>query len=103
MKTAKPLDREALKDSTGVLTLTVKAKEVIDGVPGNDETTVSMAEATVTIKDVNDEPPAFNRREYSIEIPENILDGTPLPHMDMTVTDPDVVIISQPCGYFFFR
>ncbi|XP_015514773.1 cadherin-87A isoform X1 [Neodiprion pinetum] len=90
LRTAKPLDREALADSTGVLTLVVKAREVIDGVPGSDNLTVSSAEATVTIKDVNDEPPSFNRREYNIEIPENVPDGTPLPHLDMTVKDPDV-------------
>lgn len=94
LKTAKPLDREALADSTGVLTLIVKAREVIDGVPGSDNLTVSTAEATVTIKDVNDEPPSFNRREYNIEIPENVPDGTPLPHLDMTVKDPDVVRIT---------
>jgi len=74
-----------------VLTLIVKARELIDGIPGNDKLTVSTAEATVTIKDVNDEPPTFNRREYNIEIPENVPDGTPLPHLDMTVKDPDVV------------
>lgn len=98
LRTAKPLDREALQDSTGVLTLTVKAREVIDGVPGNDASTVSTAEATVTIKDVNDEPPSFNQREYNIEIPENVPDGTPLPHLDMTVKDPDVVNF---CSQFF--
>lgn len=91
LRTAKPLDREALENSTGVLTLIVKARELIDGIPGNDKLTVSTAEATVTIKDVNDEPPTFNRREYNIEIPENVPDGTPLPHLDMTVKDPDVV------------
>ena len=91
LRTAKPLDREALENSTGVLTFTVKAREIVDGVPGNDASTVSVAEATVTIKDVNDEPPTFNRKEYSISIPENIADGTPLPHLDMMVRDPDVV------------
>ncbi|XP_076686160.1 cadherin 87A isoform X2 [Andrena cerasifolii] len=90
LRTAKPLNREALKDSTGVLTLKVKARELIDGMPGSDDLTVSTAEATVTIKDVNDEPPTFNRREYNIEIPENVPNGTPLPHLDMTVKDPDV-------------
>lgn len=93
LRTAKPLDREALENSTGVLTLIVKARELIDGMPGNDKLTVSTAEATVTIKDVNDEPPTFNRREYNIEIPENVPDGTPLPHLDMTVKDPDVVSV----------
>lgn len=93
LRTAKPLNREALKDSTGVLTLEVRARELIDGMPGNDNLTVSTAEATVTIKDVNDEPPTFNRREYNIEIPENVPNGTSLPHLDMTVKDPDVVSI----------
>lgn len=51
---------------------------------------MATAEATVTIKDINDEPPQFNQREYFVEIPENIPDGTPLP-LDMTVKDPDVV------------
>jgi len=99
LRTAKPLDREALENSTGVLTLIVKARELIDGIPGNDKLTVSMAEATVTIKDVNDEPPTFNRREYNIEIPENVQDGTPLPHLDMTVKDPDVVS-TEPIHYY---
>lgn len=69
----------------------MQAREIIDGVPGDDESTVTTAEASVTIKDVNDEPPSFNRREYNIEIPENVPDGTPLPHLDMIVKDPDVV------------
>ena len=93
LRTAKPLDREALENSTGVLTFVVQTREVVDGQPGNDKSTVSTAEATVTIKDVNDEPPSFNRKEYSISIPENIADGTPLPHLDMMVRDPDVVSI----------
>lgn len=105
LRTAKPLDREALDDSTGVLTLKVKAREVVNGVPGNDDKTVSTADATVTIKDVNDEPPSFNRREYSIEIPENVPDGTPLPHLDMTVKDPDVVSFALQSAeiYFYFK
>lgn len=90
LRTAKPLDREALDNSTGILTLKIKARELINGEPGNDESTVSIAEATVTIKDVNDEPPKFNKIEYNIEIPENVPDGTPLPHLDMIVKDPDV-------------
>ncbi|XP_063989387.1 cadherin-87A isoform X2 [Diachasmimorpha longicaudata] len=95
LRTAKPLDREALEDSTGVLTLKIKAREVVNGIPGNDESTVSTANATVTIKDVNDEPPTFNKREYNIEIPENVPDGTLLPHLDMTVKDPDVGFNSE--------
>lgn len=64
---------------------------MIDGIPGNDLLTTSSAVASVTIKDVNDEPPRFNEREYRVSLPENIPHGTTLPNLDMTVTDPDVV------------
>ncbi|GFG39325.1 hypothetical protein Cfor_05830, partial [Coptotermes formosanus] len=90
LRTAKPLDKEALDDSTGVINITVRAREVVDGVPGNDPLTVTTKKGTVTIKDVNDEAPTFNNREYRIVIPENVPDGTPLPHLDMVVHDPDI-------------
>lgn len=93
VRTAKPLNREALQNSTGVLTFKVKAREVVNGQLGNDASTVTISEATVTIKDVNDEAPMFNKKEYSVSIPENIADGTSLPHLDMVVSDPDVVSI----------
>nr|CAD7588330.1 unnamed protein product [Timema genevievae] len=90
LRTAKPLDKEALSDSTGVISLTIRARELVDGVPGNDALTVTTADATVTIKDVNDEAPTFNNREYSTFIVENPPNGTPLPHLDMSVRDTDV-------------
>nr|CAD7443573.1 unnamed protein product [Timema bartmani] len=68
-----------------------QARELVDGVPGNDALTVTTADATVTIKDVNDEAPTFNNREYSTFIVENPPNGTPLPHLDMSVRDTDVV------------
>lgn len=46
---------------------------------------------TVTIRDVNDEAPSFNRREYSTSVPENVADGTPLGGLDLVVRDTDVV------------
>ncbi|KAL7306286.1 hypothetical protein TKK_0001717 [Trichogramma kaykai] len=90
LRTAKPLDREALDNSTGVLTFVVKAREIVDGQPADDEHSVSTIEATVTIKDVNDEPPTFNQKEYAVSIPENIANGTPLPHLNMIIRDPDI-------------
>lgn len=66
---------------------------MVDGYPSEDPLTSATAEATVTIRDVNDEPPSFDRKEYSVSIPENAANGTPLPHLDMTVTDSDVVCI----------
>ncbi|XP_045449394.1 cadherin-87A-like [Melitaea cinxia] len=90
LKTAKPLDREALADPSSPLNLTVRASEIVNGVPVVSDLTSSTATVTVTIKDVNDEPPRFNRREYSVGLPESLPPGTPLPNLDMVVTDTDV-------------
>lgn len=40
---------------------------------------------------MNDERPTFNKLEYYVSIPENLPEGSPLPNLDMTVTDSDVV------------
>lgn len=73
----------------------------MDGVKGDDPLTVTSVEATVTVKDVNDEPPSFNKREYYVEISENIVEGSPLPNLNMSVRDPDVV--SNGTFKFIFR
>ncbi|XP_022834034.1 cadherin-87A [Spodoptera litura] len=90
LRTAKPLDREALADPSSPLNLTVRATELVNGVPVISDLTSTLATVTITIKDVNDEPPRFNRREYFVEIPESLPVGTPLPNLDMVVTDTDV-------------
>uniref|UniRef100_A0A182QKL0 Cadherin domain-containing protein n=1 Tax=Anopheles farauti TaxID=69004 RepID=A0A182QKL0_9DIPT len=89
LRTAKPLDKEALPDDTGLIILTVKAREVVDGVPGNDNLTVATTQASITIRDVNDSPPMFNKTEYSVALSENTASGTPLP-LEISVRDPDV-------------
>ncbi|KAL0831734.1 hypothetical protein ABMA28_001276 [Loxostege sticticalis] len=90
LRTAKPLDREALADPSSPLNLTVRATEIVNGSPLYTDLTSTTATVTVTIKDVNDEPPRFNRREYFVEIPESLPVGTPLPNLDMVVTDTDL-------------
>ncbi|XP_055524329.1 cadherin-87A [Wyeomyia smithii] len=89
LRTAKPLDKEALPDDTGLIILTVKARELIDGAPGNDNLTVATTQASITIRDVNDSPPMFNKKEYFVSMSENTAPGTPLP-IEMSVHDPDV-------------
>lgn len=89
LRTAKPLDKEALPDDTGLIILTVKARELIDGVPGNDNLTTATTQASITIRDVNDSPPMFNKKEYFVSLSENTAPGTPLP-IEMSVHDPDV-------------
>ncbi|CAL4115826.1 unnamed protein product, partial [Meganyctiphanes norvegica] len=90
IKTAKPLDREALKSPDGVVKVQVKAYEVIRGSAVGGLDTETVADVTITIRDVNDEAPKFNKREYRATIPENVPEGTPLPNLDMFVQDTDV-------------
>lgn len=65
--------------------------ETQNGVPVGSADTETVADVMITIRDVNDEPPTFNRREYRASVPENVPDGTPLPNLDMFVQDTDVV------------
>lgn len=57
---------------------------------------MTSTKASVTIRDVNDSPPAFNAKNYFVSLSENTPSGTPLP-LDMSVHDPDVV-----CFLFVF-
>lgn len=89
LRTGKPLDKEALPDATGLITLTVKAHEVVNDQSGNDNLTTSTTQVSITIRDVNDSPPMFNKREYFASLNENTAIGTPLP-LDISIHDPDV-------------
>ncbi|XP_022160935.1 cadherin-87A isoform X1 [Myzus persicae] len=90
LSTAKPIDRETLSNNNGIITLTVRAREIFNGSALDDKLSSSTAIITITVQDVNDEPPVFNKRDYFILIPENIAPGTPLPNLNMSVTDSDI-------------
>ncbi|KAL5273464.1 hypothetical protein ACFFRR_000290 [Megaselia abdita] len=94
LRTARPLDKEALPDNTGLIKLLIQARELVNGVPGTDNSTSAQAEATITIRDVNDSPPEFNKKEYNVSLLENTVTGTPLA-LDMNVTDRDVGVNSK--------
>ncbi|XP_050727023.1 cadherin-87A-like [Eriocheir sinensis] len=94
LRTAKPLDRDALQVPDGVVKLKVKAYETERGLAVGSADTETEVEVTITIIDVNDEPPTFNKREYRASVPENVPDGTPLPNLDMFVQDRDVGFFS---------
>jgi len=72
----------------------IRARELVNGVPSDDPLTSATAKATVTIRDVNDSPPVFNHKEYSVSLLENTPPGTPLA-LDMSVSDADVGINSK--------
>ncbi|KAK4881840.1 hypothetical protein RN001_005159 [Aquatica leii] len=90
VRTARPLDKEAIPNPDGLLTLEIQASEVINGVADFDPLSRTRAWVNITVRDVNDEPPSFNEKEYFVEIPEDIKNGDLLPNLDMTVEDPDV-------------
>lgn len=77
--------------------------ETQNGVPVGSADTETVADVMITIRDVNDEPPTFNRREYRASVPENVPDGTPLPNLDMFVQDTDVVRMRDFVGRFLCR
>ena len=61
---------------------------------GVDADTSSTADITITIRDVNDETPTFNKPEYRVSILENAPIGTPLANLDMEIKDTDTGINS---------
>lgn len=89
LRTAKPLDKEELPEASGIITIVVRARELVEGVPSNDPSSSTTTKVPITIRDVNDVAPTFNQKEYYVSIPENTAVGTPLP-LNMVVEDPDV-------------
>ncbi|GFS53692.1 cadherin-87A [Trichonephila inaurata madagascariensis] len=90
LRTARLLDKEIFPSSNGVINVGVKATEVMSNgalAVGNEAWTV--AALTITIRDVNDEPPTFNKISYTVNLNENVANGTPLPNLDMFVQDTD--------------
>ena len=70
--------------------LRVRASELVNGIPREDDpSTTSTADITITIRDVNDEPPKFNQQEYKVSLQENVPFGTPLANLNMEVKDLD--------------
>ena len=69
--------------------LKVRASELVNGIPKDDLDTSSTADITITIRDVNDEPPLFNQPEYQVSLHENVPFGTPLANLNMEVKDLD--------------
>ena len=70
--------------------LKVRASELVNGISNNqDPNTNSIADITITIRDVNDEPPVFNQPEYKVSLHENVPFGTPLANLNMEIKDLD--------------
>ncbi|KAK0090985.1 hypothetical protein PV326_003908 [Microctonus aethiopoides] len=83
------LDREEAKilHDGGIYTFRVRATELINGeIPADSTTSV----ITIVVTDVDDLSPKFNEDSYNIKISEDIGIDTPLPGLNMVVSDDDV-------------
>ena len=52
---------------------------------------VTEVQVTITIEDVNDNKPTFDRTSYTVSIREDILEGSAIPGLALSVTDNDQV------------
>ncbi|KAF6205675.1 hypothetical protein GE061_019848, partial [Apolygus lucorum] len=85
----KPVDREhpLVLQNGGVYTFTVKATELINNeLPGD----FTEERVTIVVTDVDDQIPEFNQPVFEINVSENIAIGTPLPGLNMVVSDRDL-------------
>lgn len=84
-----PIDREnpEILQNGGVYTFNVKATELINNeLPGD----YSYERVTIVITDVDDQIPQFNKPLFHINVSEDIALGTPLPGLNMVVSDEDL-------------
>ncbi|KAG7208603.1 hypothetical protein KM043_014812 [Ampulex compressa] len=83
------LDREdsRILQNGGIYTFQVKATELINNeIPADTATSI----VTIVVTDVDDLVPVFNQERFSIRISEDIGKDTPLPGLNMIVSDGDV-------------
>lgn len=84
-----PLDREdpSILQNGGIYTFEIKATELINNeIPADTATSI----VTIVVTDVDDRTPVFNENYFSIKISEDIGTDTPLPGLNMVVSDGDV-------------
>ena len=91
LRVANRLDKEAFPATNGVVTLKVKAIELNDDRKPLSDDPMSTTEQTLTItlQDVNDEPPKATKSEYHVNVAEGVPNGTPLSSLDMIIEDRD--------------
>lgn len=83
------LDREdpRILQNGGIYTFQVKATELINNeIPADTATSI----VTIVVTDVDDLMPVFNEKYFDIKISEDIGKGTPLPGLNIIVSDGDV-------------
>ena len=87
------LDREEeqiLRDG-GLYAFQIRAKEI----QGQEQDSVTVANVTIVVTDVDDQLPVFNRRNFTVPVSEEVGVDTPLPNLNIIVNDGDVAQNAQ--------
>ncbi|XP_014206917.1 cadherin-23 [Copidosoma floridanum] len=84
------LDREdpSILENGGIYSFEVRATELVGGELRPADSSMSMV--TIVVTDVDDVAPRFSEELFSLRISEDIGTDTPLPGLNMLVTDDDV-------------
>ena len=70
----------------------MQASELVGGSPStSDASTFTVTQVGITVLDENDNAPEFDKSEYKVTIPEDMVDRTPLATPIIEVTDRDQV------------
>ncbi|KAK3854952.1 hypothetical protein Pcinc_038614 [Petrolisthes cinctipes] len=78
------LDREnpIILNNGGLYTFYIRAQE--------EDGEAALTQVTVVVTDVDDQRPVFSDDHIDVQVPEDIADGTPLPGLNLVVSDGDV-------------
>ncbi|XP_023233383.1 cadherin-23-like [Centruroides sculpturatus] len=84
-----PIDREDpdILNNGGLYIFQIKAIELINGRPIGDSV---ISNVTIVVTDINDQQPEFNEKQFNVTVSEDISNNTPLPDLNMVVSDMDV-------------
>ncbi|XP_050394981.1 cadherin-23 isoform X6 [Patella vulgata] len=88
-----PLDRDSqeVRNRGGVYAMYVEASEIVPANQVNNGLTTASTLVTITVEDVNDNSPVFNKINYKAQILENMQNGVPVTFVNdvMRVSDID--------------
>ncbi|XP_050735767.1 cadherin-23-like [Eriocheir sinensis] len=81
------LNREnpLILNNGGLYTFSIRAQE-----EGKGQTQTAVSQVTVVVTDVDDQKPVFTEDAIAVQVPEDIANGTPLPGLNLVVSDGDV-------------
>ncbi|KAK8401064.1 hypothetical protein O3P69_002684 [Scylla paramamosain] len=78
------LNREnpLILNNGGLYTFSIRAQE--------EGAQAAVSQVTVVVTDVDDQKPVFSQESIAVQVPEDIANGTPLPGLNLVVSDGDV-------------